>query len=70
MQITWSEIFTAVALLLVIEGTLPFLSPKHWRKTMSNLLNQNDHVIRIMALISMLIGTVIMYMVRAGIFGK
>ncbi len=52
----WSIFITAVGLLFVFEGILPFLSPRFWRKMMQQLSLQNDRVLRVMGLISMLIG--------------
>lgn len=51
----------SVGLLLVLEGILPFLSPRFWRKLMQQMFMQNDHVLRVMSLISMLIGLVLIY---------
>jgi uncharacterized protein YjeT (DUF2065 family) len=55
-QMDWSIFVTAVGLLFVFEGILPFLSPRFWRKMMQQLSLQNDRVLRVMGLISMLIG--------------
>lgn len=52
----WSIFLTALGLLFVFEGILPFLSPENWRRVMQQLFMQNDRVLRIMGLASMLIG--------------
>lgn len=62
----WHDLLTAVALVLVIEGVMPFLSPKHWRNTMLKLAQGSDKSIRIMGFVSMVLGAVIMYFVRGG----
>lgn len=52
----WSILITAVGLLFVFEGVLPFLSPAAWRRIMQQIFIQSDHALRIMGLVSMLIG--------------
>lgn len=52
----WSMFVTAVGLLCVFEGVLPFLSPQFWRKMMQQMCLQSDRTMRIVGLISMLIG--------------
>jgi hypothetical protein len=60
----WDSIIPALALVLVIEGVLPFLSPRSWRDAMSQAAQLPDNVLRSMGLISMLAGVVILYLVR------
>lgn len=52
----WSLFITAIGLLFVFEGILPFLSPDAWRRVMQQMIVQSDRALRIMALVSMLIG--------------
>jgi uncharacterized protein YjeT (DUF2065 family) len=60
----WESIIPALALVLVLEGMLPFLSPKKWRDTMLQAAQLPDKVLRIMGFISMLAGVVILYIVQ------
>jgi len=60
----WDDLLIAVGFLLVLEGVFPFLSPNSWRSMMVKLTEHNNHVLRIMGLISMLIGLAIVYIVR------
>jgi uncharacterized protein len=46
----------AVALMLVIEGLLPFLSPKSWRDVFVRAMQMSDGQIRFIGLSSMLVG--------------
>ena len=50
------ELVTALALLLVIEGLLPFIAPGFWQKTMRELSAVNPNIIRVGGIISMLAG--------------
>ncbi len=52
----WSIFLTAIGLLFVFEGILPFLSPAFWRGLMQRMFIQSDRALRIMGLVSMLIG--------------
>lgn len=50
----------AVALMLVIEGLLPFFSPKAWRQVFERATQMSDGQIRFLGLSSMLIGVVLL----------
>jgi uncharacterized protein YjeT (DUF2065 family) len=60
----WESIVPALALVLVIEGMLPFLSPKSWRDAMSQAAQLPDSVLRTMGFVSMLVGVIILYLVK------
>jgi len=51
----------ALALMLVIEGVLPFTAPRIWRETFRTLIQMSDGQIRFAGLASMLIGLAILY---------
>ena len=63
----WTDLLLAISLLLVIEGILPFVSPKHWRNMMMALARHSDLSIRIMGLVSMFLGLVLMYLLHYGL---
>ena len=50
----------AVALMLVFEGLLPFLSATTWREVFSKALRLSDGQIRFLGLSSMLIGLLLL----------
>jgi uncharacterized protein len=50
----------AVALMLVLEGLLPFLSPTRWRSMFERATRLSDGQIRFFGLSSMLIGVVLL----------
>ncbi len=60
----WQDLFTALALVLVIEGIMPFLNPQGWRQTMSTIAQMDDKALRIAGLVSMVVGVVLLYLVR------
>jgi uncharacterized protein YjeT (DUF2065 family) len=60
----WDELLSAVALVLVIEGLFPFISPVGFRKKILAMTEMNDSQIRVASLASMLGGLVLLYLVR------
>jgi len=60
----WDSILPALALVLVIEGMLPFISPKSWREAMSQAAQLPDNILRILGFVSMMAGVIILYFVR------
>jgi len=60
----WQDLLTAIALMLVIEGILPFLSPTTMRGLLLQMLEMDDKSLRISGLISMLIGVMLLYILR------
>lgn len=54
----------AFALFLVLEGFMPFAAPKAWRATLSKLLQLSDRHIQIIGCLSMLVGTVILFLLH------
>jgi len=54
-----NSLWAALALVLVIEGLLPFLSPSTWRNMFKQLLELQDGQLRFFGLCSMLLGLVL-----------
>lgn len=59
-----NTLLTAFALMLVIEGVLPFIVPGIWRETFRRLIEMSDGQIRFIGLTSMLAGLVLLYFAR------
>jgi uncharacterized protein YjeT (DUF2065 family) len=53
-------LFGAIALMLVLEGLLPFLSPQRWRAVFQKATQLSDGQIRFIGLSSMIIGVVLL----------
>jgi len=62
----WNDFLTGLALYLVLEGILPFLSPDGWRRSMAVVANLPGRQLRIFGLVSMLAGVVLLVFVRGG----
>ena len=57
----WQELGIAIALLLVIEGILPFLNPSLFRQTLEQMQQLPDQHLRVMGLVSMVLGVLLLY---------
>lgn len=53
--------WTAMALVLVIEGFMPFISPATWRRTFVQILQLSDGQLRFFGLASLLFGLVLIW---------
>lgn len=58
------SLFTALALLLVLEGVLPFLVPGVWRDAFRKLTELTDGQLRFMGLTSMVVGLLMLFLAR------
>ena len=56
-----SDLLTALALVLIIEGLLPGIAPLTWMKVMRDAPKMGPHGIRIAGIISMLSGALLLY---------
>lgn len=64
-QVSLGEIFLpALALMLIMEGVLPFLAPAAWREAFARMIRFNDGQLRFMGLASMLAGLLILLLTR------
>ena len=60
----WYELAQAFALLLVIEGIMPFLAPGRWRKMAAKLAQIDDKSMRVAGCVSMLIGVGLLFVLK------
>ena len=60
----WKVLPVAIALVFIIEGMLPFISPRRWREMLAMVGQMDDRVIRNIGLGSMLFGVVLLYLVH------
>jgi uncharacterized protein YjeT (DUF2065 family) len=59
-----SVLLMAVALMLIIEGVLPFLLPAIWRDAFRRLTEMSDGQIRFVGLSSMLAGLLLLFLTK------
>jgi uncharacterized protein YjeT (DUF2065 family) len=60
----WNEILVAIALVLIFEGIIPFLSPDKFRQAMVRLVQMPDQILRMVGLASMTVGIILLYILR------
>ena len=59
----WQELLRALAIVLVLEGILPFLSPVSWKRFVHSMLSVPDRSLRIAGLGMMLAGVALLYVI-------
>jgi len=59
-----NELLAAFALVLVLEGILPFISPRTVRKVWENISTMSDQALRIFGLVSMVVGVLLLTFIR------
>ena len=64
MSLLLKALLGALALMLVFEGLLPFLSPTAWRQVFERALKMSDGQIRFIGLSSMLAGLLMLLLWR------
>jgi len=60
----WHDLLVALAMVLILEGLLPFLHPRGLKRTMQVLSQLNDGQLRTIGAISMLLGTIALYIIN------
>ena len=55
----------ALALMLILEGVLPFLAPNLWRDTFRRITQMSDGQIRFVGLSSMIVGLLLLFWLRS-----
>ncbi|WP_022961363.1 DUF2065 domain-containing protein [Halopseudomonas pelagia] len=60
----WQSLATALCLVLVIEGLMPFLAPARWKRMLAEVAQIGDTPLRLIGLSCMLTGTLFLYLIR------
>ena len=60
----WHDFGVALALLLVLEGIWPFISPDGMRRMLLSVAQQENQALRVSGLVSMLCGVGLLYLVN------
>jgi hypothetical protein len=60
----WHDFGVALALLLVLEGIWPFISPDSMRRMLLSMAQQESRALRVSGLVSMLCGVGLLYLVN------
>ncbi|MDQ5770267.1 DUF2065 domain-containing protein [Thiothrix subterranea] len=62
MTFNWNDLLTAIALLLILEGLMPFLSPSRLRETYRQLLELPDKTLRTIGLVGVIAGILLLFL--------
>jgi len=63
VNINWDDLLTAFALVLIIEGLLPFTVPEKIKDVYRSLQQASSNNLRMMGLASIIAGLVLLYLV-------
>lgn len=59
-----TTLLMAFALMLVLEGLLPFIAPKAWRETFRRITELADGQIRFLGISSIVVGVVLLFFLK------
>ncbi len=65
MGFDWSDLLAALAIVCIIEGVMPFINPSGMRRLLTRMAAMEEREMRIVGLVSMLVGLAILYLVRS-----
>ncbi|BBO20394.1 MAG: DUF2065 domain-containing protein [Burkholderiales bacterium] len=60
----WPTLLMAFALMLVLEGLLPFIAPRAWRDTFRRITELADGQIRFLGLSSIVVGLLLLLIMK------
>jgi hypothetical protein len=60
----WNDLLTALALVLVLEGIMPFVNPEGLRRMFALATQLDNATLRFIGLSSMCLGLILLYVVR------
>lgn len=64
-DIVWQDLGAAVALLMVMEGVMPFMNPAGFRDAMRRVADLPDKTLRTIGMFSLFGGAFLLYLVRS-----
>ena len=65
MGFDWSDLLAALAIVCIIEGVMPFINPSGMKRLLTRMAAMEEREMRIVGLVSMLVGLAILYLVRS-----
>jgi len=63
VNINWNDLLTAIALVLIIEGLLPFAAPSKLKEVYQSMLEMPDKSLRVLGFGSMVAGLLLLFLV-------
>ncbi len=62
MSVNWDDLLNAIALVMIIEGILPFVSPDSLKKTYLKMQELPNDTLRIVGIGSMVLGMLLLFL--------
>lgn len=63
MNVNWNDLLAALALVLIIEGVLPFLAPSKLKAVYQSMMEMPEKSLRMMGFGSMVAGLVLLFLI-------
>jgi len=62
--LAWADLFAGLAFYLILEGLLPFVSPRGWRRGLAAMAELNDGQLRAVGLSVVTAGLILLLIIR------
>ena len=60
----WADLGAALALVLMLEGLIPFLSPRGYRNMVQQMAQMPEQMLRNVGLVLIIVGLLLLYLIR------
>ena len=60
----WADFWAAMALVLILEGLIPFVSPRGYKNMVQQMATMPEKMLRVVGLVLMAGGLLFLYLVR------
>jgi len=62
--LAWADLLAGFAFYLILEGLLPFVSPRSWRSGLARMSELNDGQLRGFGLAIVVVGLILLFIIR------
>jgi len=63
--LAWADLFAGIAFYLILEGLLPFASPRSWRRGLAAMAQLSDQQLRGFGLAITVVGLILLNIIRS-----
>jgi uncharacterized protein len=64
LALAWADLLAGFAFYLILEGLLPFVSPRGWRRGLATMSELNDGQLRGFGLAIVVVGLILLFIIR------
>jgi uncharacterized protein YjeT (DUF2065 family) len=65
LALAWADLFAGIAFYLILEGLLPFASPRNWRRGFTAMAQLSDEQLRVFGFAITLVGLILLFIIRS-----